>query len=679
MQAFRKAFLFLFLPLFVMGSYEDISLLRQSSLLAELVSGQKSQWAYPYAIPRPKAVMERGSVWFAAYPLSMLSKDPPLQALANAKLWEIFQDIGIQGLHTGPLFVSGMISQGELQPSVDGGFDPISFVIDPLLGTADDLIRLSKIAKKYYGYLIGDIIAGHTGIGPDFLLALQNVDPYPGIYHLIEIEKKDWSLLPEGKKGKAFLPLSKREIETLTEKGYISGLLPSFGCLNSNGWTATAPVMGKDGKKRRWVYLHMFKSGQPSLNWLDPSFGAQRIIAGNILFLLSQMENTLLRIDANAFLGIERTSGKTAWSEGHPLSMTATETMAQMARKMGGFSFQELNLGLSSLKAFSEYGPEFSYDFLSRAPIIHALVKKDASLLNTLYQKMIEEEFPVYRLVHGLQNHDEYNYELMSFMEEGETLFNYCNKQVKGEDLARSVQRDDYSFFEVYPIIENGICTTMIGLCATALAMDLSSLSDKDKERLKRAHLLLAFFNAMQPGIFSISGWDLLGCYPLNEKEAAPFTKDGDYRWVLRGAYDLLGSSGSDRSAYGLPKAKTLYPPLPKQMKDPQSFLMQLQKILKARRAYNIDLAKILRLFPCKNPSIFAILLQSATSEDKILIACNFSEEVIEETFMIKEIANTNAIDIVERSSVKKELSSSKIVLKLFPLQGTATYFQPKF
>ena len=37
-------------------------------------------------------------------------------------------------------------------------------------------------------------------------------------------------------------------------------------------------------------------------------------------------------------------------------------------------------------------------------------------------------------------------------------------------------------------------------------------MAEGDVERVKDAHLLLAMFNALQPGVFALSGWDLWGC-----------------------------------------------------------------------------------------------------------------------------------------------------------------------
>ena len=72
-------------------------------------------------------------------------------------------------------------------------------------------------------------------------------------------------------------------------------------------------------KRRRWVYLHYFKAGQPSLNWLDPSFAAQQLVIGDALHCLDVMGARGLRLDANGFLGVERRAGENAWSESHPL------------------------------------------------------------------------------------------------------------------------------------------------------------------------------------------------------------------------------------------------------------------------------------------------------------------------------------------------------------------------
>ena len=41
-------------------------------------------------------------------------------------------------------------------------------------------------------------------------------------------------------------------------------------------------------------------------------------------------------------------------------------------RRLGGFSFQEINVSLEDLKRFTVWGPDLSYDFVTRPPYLYA-------------------------------------------------------------------------------------------------------------------------------------------------------------------------------------------------------------------------------------------------------------------------------------------------------------------
>ncbi|EPM79731.1 glycosidase, partial [Pseudomonas syringae pv. actinidiae ICMP 18804] len=96
-------------------------------------------------------------------------------------------------------------------------------------------------------------------------------------------------------------------VDQLRDKHYIVGQLQRViffePGVKETDWSATDVVQGVDGKARRWVYLHYFKDGQPSLNWLDPSFAAQQMIIGDALHAIDVMGARVLRLDANGFLG----------------------------------------------------------------------------------------------------------------------------------------------------------------------------------------------------------------------------------------------------------------------------------------------------------------------------------------------------------------------------------------
>ena len=58
----------------------------------------------------------------------------------------------------------------------------------------------------------------------------------------------------------------------------------------------------------------------------------------------------------------------------------------------------------------------------------------------------------------------------------------------------------------------NGIACTTATVIAAALGItDLDTITTTTSRRIRTAHLLLAMYNALQPGVFALSGWDLCG------------------------------------------------------------------------------------------------------------------------------------------------------------------------
>ena len=89
-------------------------------------------------------------------------------------------------------------------------------------------------------------------------------------------------------------------------------------------------------------------------------------------------------------------------------------------------------------------------------------------------------------------------------------------------------------------------------------------MADEDIERVKRIHLLLAMYNAFQPGVFALSGWDLTGMLTIDAAQVADLIADGDTRWINRGAHDLMGANPkAQRSEGGLPVPGACTAPCP--------------------------------------------------------------------------------------------------------------------
>ncbi|MBV8911007.1 MAG: maltose alpha-D-glucosyltransferase, partial [Gammaproteobacteria bacterium] len=485
---------------------EERSMLHQSAALARRYSGNSLQWQHPYGEPEPRAAVQRASVWFTAYPASTIAASlgiSVLGTLADERLWRAFQAIGIQGIHTGPMKRSGGIRGRAYTPSVDGNFDRISFEIDPAFGTEAQYKAMVSAAAKHGAVVIGDIIPGHTGKGADFRLAERAYADYPGIYHMVSIGPADWQLLPPVPAGQDAVNLSPATVDELQRKRYIVGQLHS-GIFYAPGvketdWSATDVVRGVDGVQRRWVYLHYFKQGQPTLDWLDPSFAADRLVIGDALHELGVLGDRMVRLDANGLLGIERDqSGQVQWA-GHPLSVTANQLIADTVRKLDGFTFEELALPLDVMKEMSRGGPDLSYDFVTRPAYDHALLTGDAEFLRLLFQQMQRYSVDPGRLIHALQNHDELTMGISHFRAHAQELFAFRGSQLSGDQLRDLVRREMYDRLigarAPYNLVfGEGVASTTATVVAAALGIgDLSALTPADVAKIRRLHLLLAF------------------------------------------------------------------------------------------------------------------------------------------------------------------------------------------
>src|SRR5262249_31267668 len=236
-------------------------------------------------------------------------------------------------------------------------------------------------------------------------------------------------------------------------------------------------------------------------------------------------------------------------------------------------------------------GADLSYDFVTRPAYDHALLTGDTEFLRLIFRLMRQYQIDPAGLIHALQNHDELTMGLGQFVGAHERdTYKFRGSQVTGKQLRDIVQQDMYSRLigsnAPYNLkFGDGVASTTATVAAAALGIrDISKLSRADVEKIKRLHLLLAFYNAFQPGVFALSGWDLVGALTLPAAVVKDRLADGDTRWINRGAYDLIGSNPkAKRSSAGLPVAIALYGPLPRQLEQPDSFASQLARMLKVR------------------------------------------------------------------------------------------------
>jgi len=638
------------------------SMLHAARQRAKLYSGQGRLWQQPYAHTRPRDASALASVWFTAYPASIVTREngTVLEALGDESLWHVLSRIGIQGIHNGPLKKSGGLRGAEHTPTIDGNFDRISFDIDPQLGTEAQLQALVRMAAAHNAVIIDDVIPSHTGKGADFRLAEMAYEDYPGLYHMVEIREEDWPLLPEVAPGRDAQNLNPHQVDALRDKHYIVGQLQRViffePGVKETDWSATPIVLGVDGKPRRWVYLHYFKEGQPSLNWLDPTFAAQQMIIGDALHAIDVMGAKILRLDANGFLGVERKLDGTAWSESHPLSITGNQLLGGAIRKAGGFSFQELNLTVDDIAAMSHGGADLSYDFITRPAYQHALLMGDTEFLRLMLRQMHSLGIDPGSLIHALQNHDELTLELVHFWTlHAHDTFLFQGQTFPGNILREHIREQMYERLagEHAPynlkFVTNGVSCTTASIITAALGIrDLEAITPADIQQIRQIHLLLVMYNAMQPGVFALSGWDLVGALPLPADQVEHLMGDGDTRWIHRGAYDLVDLNPQASLSAGLmPRPKTLYGSLPTQLKDPDSFASQLKRILAARRAYDIAASRQILVPDVQHPGLLIMVHELPAGKGTQITALNFGATSITETLHLPNIAPGPVVDII--------------------------------
>jgi trehalose synthase len=638
------------------------SVLQNAKKLARRYGGQGRMWRHPFAEARPRAASALASVWFTAYPAAIVTRagESVLQTLGDPHLWGALASIGVQGVHTGPMKRSGGVRGREYTPTIDGNFDRISLEIDPGFGTQEDFIAMSRAAAAHNAVVIDDIVPAHTGKGPDYRLAELAYGEYPGIYHMVAIPEADWGLLPAVAPGREAVNLPRATVDQLKDRGYIVGQLRRViffePGVKETDWSATDVIIGVDGVARRWVYLHYFKEGQPSLNWLDPSFAAPQMIIGDALHSLDVLGARMLRLDANGFLGVERRADGPAWSEGHPLSVVGNQLIAGMVRKTGGFTFQELNLTVDDIAAMSHGGADLSYDFITRPAYHHALVTGNTEFLRLMLKTMREYGIDPASLIHALQNHDELTLELVHFWTlHAKDTYSFAGRTWTGDTLREHLRAIMYERLTgdnaPYNLrfVTNGVACTTASVIAAALNIrDLGALTEEEKRQIQRVHLLLVMYNAFQPGVFALSGWDLVGALPLPQEAVASLMADGDTRWIERGAYDLVNvDPDATASLAGLPKAPMLYGSIDEQLKRPDSFASQLQKLLAVRQSFELYASRQVLVPDVQSPGLLVMVHELPFDKGTQVTALNFGPTPIEEIIILPDVEPGSVVDMI--------------------------------
>ncbi len=680
---------------------EKNSQIFQSDQISDMISGMGVQWRSDFSQPKPTQAVQQASVWLLYYPASVITKQGTsiIGTWADPQLWSNTHNVGIELLHTDPVERGGGINGTQFTPTIDGYFDRISFDIAPELGTEAEFKQMVTNAGQQQETVGSDLVPLHSGLGADFRLAELAYKDYPGLYNMVEIAQQDWRLLPQVNDpfGHELVPTD--AAVQLKQKGYIPGLIHSADADPSaatwSGWSATPEIIGIDGKHRRWVYLHVFKPAQPAYNWTDPSAAAFHVQYGDIGVNVVSRGVKLLRLDANTFLGLEPQPNSTmAQDYLTPQANISTTELAFEIRKLGAFSYQEFAAPLAQLKQFAPNGTDLSYDFFTRAEMMYALINGDVLPLRLGHHFLLDNGIQAGTMVHDLQNHDEITFQLFELGSHGD--FEYEGKTYNGGQLKQkildtmrsSVAGQAAPFNKLYRPQQDGVATTFAGFIAPALGIhDPYHATPDQKALIQRGHLLVSHANAMIPGVFGLSAWDLVGALPVPaEKIPNNLTAGGDWRWVNRGGVDLVNENPSaTTSAFGLPKAMALYGSLPNQLKDPNSFASQITKMLAARKQHRIAEAQMLAVPPVGDPAVCVLVMRLPDSQNLAITALNYgrgSTSVDVDLTQVppgipaSSLAGSTAQDIIANQAAGTVSGSGHLTIDLDNLSGKTVVVQ---
>jgi maltose alpha-D-glucosyltransferase/alpha-amylase len=583
------------------------SMLFEADLIAKRYQLEVAKAPSPSRLRRTDACLDAASIWFTIdlHEVAVSEGRSVFQMLGSEELWDYLREIGIQAV--------------DLKGLKKGGVYRTGLGLDPRWGTEAEWNRIALNAERKGILLIGESIGSNTGMAADFYLALKNYGEYPGLYQMVEIPEADWKWLPKIATGHAMANIPWLKLQELNRKGYVPVGQDPY--VKTSQWNATAKIAGVDGVLRRWIYRKENRT-DPTIDWLDPSFTGIRLASADILDSFYRLKAKIFELDAE-------------------IGDNAKETLSLWVRKLGGFSAEQTTGGIASVK---ESPADLAFDSLTQGALLHALIAEDAEALRLIYRLLIEEEIESKRLVHVLQPFDRNACEWSEWISSSKKKFVYYDDQMTGDALKNRLLREDLAKVggERIPL------STWTGYCASALGVQDF---EKSAAKIAKAHLLLAFFYAMQPGAFSFSTADLMGALPSQTP-----------------CLDLMG-----------PNSDTLYSCLPNQFKNCRSFALRMKQMLQVRRDHALEKGELAAVLPSKNRAVLLLLHRMHGTGFLQIQAINFGRTAAKEWIEMAPFRNTTAIDLMSGHFEEKSFESASFLLELSPLSGKVLLFQPKY
>ncbi|SHN54789.1 hypothetical protein [Desulfovibrio litoralis] len=668
---------------------EKLSMLGQSVEMARIVSGSNLSWRTPASPPDPDGLLKIADNWINIHPYSLLSDGGKgtFSELSSPQLWSAMHSAGFRGLFIAPTSTAGSVWAYDQKKSPTGD-DVIQYTFSDVVGKEESYRRMLAQANKNQALLGLDMIPAATGLGPDFFLAARWHKDYAGVYSMVEVDKAYWDLLPTVEsqwKGKA---LDSTQIQKLSEKGVIPFALEQDGEITGadRGWAATGLINGIDGANRRWLYRYYYSPEHVVINWEDPSATAKRILSGSAVREVGMLGAALLGLNLEPLQGLEP-EASTAYS-GEP-ALSAATSIGREVRRYGGWTFLRDELPLSHIASFTADGPDFIYNSVLSPATEHALLSGDATLLRFMIDEALRLNINFKHLVNTTPNNNGISYSMPHLLDLANHNAQSGNEQSsKAESLRAEVisqmKEKAGDGQDRVPFKNERLLTTSAGLALLALDIrNPEELKPEIKKEAEKGLFLMNFFKAMQPGIFMVSGQDLVGALPLHWQAMVDHVEEWDEGYATRGAYGLLRTSGSlFVTKNGIARTKTLFSSIDEQVYTQGSMVNRLGGFLKVRSNLGLARAETLGRIETKGEGSVAVLHKLPDNGGYFITIANFSRTGTNETLNLspfkEQIGSIIKAENIEDNTKNPSVNGSQLNVSLGAWQGMAILLKTK-
>lgn len=542
----------------------------------KIVTGTQFAWNFSSEKHNKANILALSSLWLQLNPYKLAYKDQSSLKLFlnNTKLLKDAQITGLYFYPTKNASFEDLYDNSTENRSKQ--YSPTSLELSKDIGTEKELMQLNMQQI----YTAGNVLPASLGIGSDFLLALHGVREYPGLFMMVEVPRQLWHVLPAADKQNSFTPaeLAETQLQPLKEAGIIphSFYRDYFKDFPPSSFAVSNEITGYDGVTRRWLYRCANNPYTVVLNFYDPSFQTQRILAGSIIEEIGILKQGLVSISVQDIWGQEsvpdsaKTKNISALANPQPALYTL-ESINRSVHGYGAWTFCRDSFAPELIKLLQNAQTDFAADTLIMPALEQALIQENNAPLIKAFHFLQEQKIDEQSLWHGTHAsfaHSPYAFPSLTkcIMHMVKISEQDCSmlKKMQETPLFRENNQNLYNKF----VLAKQMQTAFIG------------------------------FQSLLPGLNVVELQDLAGV--INEEENyAPLQKAITQNTLLFGS-------------------------LPEQIHREESVIEELQPVLKIRQEKKLHSAKILQIFQTQNPKTFAMSLETPAKQ-KLFIGINLS------------------------------------------------------